>query len=138
MFGLDYRALRIVWTVFLFGFVLALIYVIRETLLLFAAAVFFAYMLSPLVGFVGRYFTRRRGLALAIVYVLLIGALVGLGFALVPQFVTQASNLVKNLPTYLSKGRLANMPLPEWLNPLRDQIVATASREAANLGASIM
>jgi len=138
MFGLDYKALRIVWTVFLFSLLLALIYAIRETLLLFAAAIFFAYMLSPLVGLVGRYFTKRRALALAIVYMLLIGALVGIGFALIPQIVTQAVNLVKNLPAFLSKGRLASIPLPDWLNPLRDQIVATASREATNLGASVM
>ncbi|HLH05432.1 MAG TPA: AI-2E family transporter [Bryobacteraceae bacterium] len=139
MFGLDYKALRVVWTVFLFVLVLSLVYTIRETLLLFAAAIFFAYMLSPLVGLVGRYFTQqRRALALAIVYVLLIGALVGLGFALIPQLVAQAANLVTSLPALLSKGRLANMPLPEWLDPLRAQIVAAASQEAANLGASVM
>ena len=139
MFGLDYKALRVVWTVFLFGLVLALVYTIRQTLLLFAVAIFFAYMLSPLVGLVGRYFTQqRRALALGIVYILLIGALVGIGFALVPQLVTQAANLVTTLPSLLSKGRLANMPLPEWLDPLRAQIVAAASKEATNLGASVM
>ncbi|HEY7211516.1 MAG TPA: AI-2E family transporter [Bryobacteraceae bacterium] len=139
MFGLDYRALRIIWTTFLFCLLLVLVYTIRETLLLFAAAIFFAYMLSPLVTLVGRYFTQqRRALALAIVYVLLIGALVGAGFALIPRIVTQASNLVTSLPGLVGKGQLAHMALPQWLDPLREQIVAVASREATNLGASIM
>jgi predicted PurR-regulated permease PerM len=72
------------------------------------------------------------------VYVLLVATIVGLGFALIPQLVTQASNLVKNLPEYLSKGKLANMPLPAFLDPLRAQIVAAASRAATNLGSSLM
>ena len=48
-FGLDSRALRAVWTVFLFGLLLAVIYYIRGTILLFAGAIFFAYVLSPVV-----------------------------------------------------------------------------------------
>ena len=52
MLGIDERALRIVWTVFLFGLLLALIYFLRDTLVIFAVSIFFAYMLSPIVGLV--------------------------------------------------------------------------------------
>ena len=138
MFGLDNRALKIVWTIFLFCLLLFVIYSIRETLLLFAVAIFFAYMLSPVVTFISRFFPNRRGIALAIVYVLLIGALVGIGFALIPQLSAQAASLATRLPTLLTGNRLATLPLPEWLEPVRTQIVSTAQQEASNLAASVV
>lgn len=138
MFGLDYRALRIVWTIFLFCLLLALIYTIRQTLLVFAVAIFFAYMLSPIVTLVSRFFPQRRALALAIVYILLIGALVGIGFSIIPEIGAQASSLATHLPSLLSTGKLAKIPLPEFLQPIRAQIFAAVSREANTLEASIM
>src|SRR5438270_253043 len=83
MLEVDGRALRVVWTVFLFGLLLALVYFIRDTILLFAGAIFFAYMLSPLVALVERFIPRRRNLALALVYILLIGILTAVGFQVV-------------------------------------------------------
>ncbi len=71
MMGIDRRALRVAWTVFLFGLTLTVVWFIRSTIAVFAAAVFFAYILSPVVGLVERFIKRRRGLALAIVYCLL-------------------------------------------------------------------
>ncbi len=138
MFGLDSRALRITWTVFLFVLALTIIYLIRQPLLVFAAAIFVAYMLSPLVGLVERFLPRRRLIALAIVYLVIIGALVGIGFALIPQLVSQAASLVSRLPSLLSVSKLATLPLPEWLVPIRTQIIATANREASNLASSAM
>ncbi len=138
MFGLDDRALKIVWTIFLFCLLLTLIYFIRQTLLVFGAAIFFAYMLSPVVTFIARFFPDRRGIALAIVYVLLIGALIGIGFALIPQLASQAASLVTRLPTLLVGGRLATLRLPQWLEPVRAQIITTAQKEASNLSASVV
>ena len=138
MFGIDSRALRITWTVFLFLLALTIIYLIRQPLLVFAAAIFVAYMLSPLVGLVERFLPRRRTIALAIVYLVIVGALVGVGFALIPQLVSQASSLVSRLPSLLSVSKLATLPLPEWLAPIRSQIIATANREASSLATSAM
>ena len=136
MFGLDQRALKIAWTIFLFALLLAVIYAIRKTLLVFAVAIFFAYMLSPLVSLIGRFFPQRRAIALAIVYVMLVGALVGIGFALIPQLASQASSLVSRLPSLLRSGRLATIPLPTWLEPVRAQIISAANRQASSLAAS--
>ncbi len=138
MFGLDSRALRIVWTIFVFGLFLFLVYTIRETLLVFAASIFFAYMLSPMVALIERLFPERRGIALALVYVLLIGALIGAGFAIIPQIGAQASSLVTRLPSLLNTGKLAALRLPDFLEPIREQILATANRAASNLEASVM
>jgi predicted PurR-regulated permease PerM len=133
MLGIDDRALRVVWTVFLFALLIAIIYGIRDVLLIFAAAIFFAYMLSPIVSLIERYISKRRGLALAIVYCLLIGVLVFLGFQLVPVAVAQATSLFKNLPGLISGGGIAKLHLPHWLEPLRAQVIAAMNEAATNL-----
>jgi predicted PurR-regulated permease PerM len=140
MFGVDSRALRICWTVFLVLLTILLIWRIRGTLLVFAGAIFFAYMLSPIVLLVERFLPRRRTLALALVYVLFVGALVAAGFQLIPAIFSQATSLVTRLPALLSggTGRLASIPLPAWLDPLRAQILAVAGRVAGNLESSVM
>lgn len=136
MFGIDERALRIVWTVFLFVLLLAIVRLIRPTLLLFAAAIFFAYMLSPIVALIERFIPRRRSLALTIVYVSLIGILVLLGFQLIPTFAGEATSLFETLPSRISGGSLARIPLPHFLEPLREQVIAVLNRGATNLESS--
>jgi predicted PurR-regulated permease PerM len=138
MLGMDERALRIVWTVFLFGLFLAFIYFIRQTLVLFALSIFFAYMLSPIVGLVERFVAKRRTLALSVVYILLIGAMVGIGFAVIPRIAEEATNLVTSLPGLVAGGAVTKIPIPNWLDPVRDQVIAAARREASNLESSLV
>jgi predicted PurR-regulated permease PerM len=138
MLGMDERALRIVWTVFLFGLFLAFIYFIRDTLVLFALSIFFAYMLSPIVDLVERYVARRRTLALTVVYILLIGALVGIGFAVIPRIGEEATALLTSFPGLLGGGAISKIPLPHFLDPMRDQIIAVAKREASSLETSLV
>lgn len=138
MLGIDEQALRIVWTIFLFGLLLAFIYFIRETLVIFAISIFFAYMLSPIVGLVERFVAKRRTLALTVVYLLLIGALVGIGFAVIPTIGQEATTLLTSLPGLVGGGALSRIPIPHWLDPMRDQIIAAAKREANTLEASVV
>jgi predicted PurR-regulated permease PerM len=141
MLGIDPRTLRVVWTVFLFGLIVATVYFIRETLLLFALAVFFAYMLAPLVQLVQRITPRRRGLALAIVYIILVGAIVGISISLGSRIAEQATTLVKSLPDMLDPKRLNTIQLPSWLaplEPLRQRAVEAAQSETSNLQKSII
>jgi predicted PurR-regulated permease PerM len=135
MLGIDERALRIVWTIFLFALLLALIYYIRDTILIFAGAIFLAYMLSPIVSLVERFIPRRRAIALAIVYCMLIGLLVLLGFQLIPVAVAQATSLLTHLPSLVSGGGLAKLTLPHWLEPIRAQVIAAMDQEATTLQA---
>ena len=80
MLGIDPRAARIAWTVFLLALLLATAYAVRETLAVFVIALLFAYLLAPLVGFVERITPRQISprIALAIVYLALVGAIVAL------------------------------------------------------------
>lgn len=136
MFGIDERALRIAWTIFLFGLLLAIVYFIRDTLIIFAAAVFFAYMLSPIVEVVERLLPTRRTLALTVVYISLVGLLVFLGFELIPALTAEATNLLTRLPALVSGGALTRIHLPQWLDPFRAQVLEALNREATNLQSS--
>ena len=138
MMGIDRRALRVSWTVFLFALLLEVLWHIRATIVIFAAAVFFAYMLSPVVGLVERFIKRRRGLALAIVYSLLIGLIVLIGFQLLPAVAAQAISLMSRLPGLISGGSLAKLPLPGWAEPMREQVIPALNRIATNLQSSVV
>jgi predicted PurR-regulated permease PerM len=138
MLGLDERALRITWTVFLFGLLLALIYFIRSTLLLFAIAIFFAYILWPIISLIERFMPKRRTAALAIVYILLVGSLVGAGFVVVPAIAAEATSLMTRLPSMVMNGGLTKMPIPAFLAPVREQVMAALSKGAVNLENSVV
>ncbi|MBV9085331.1 MAG: AI-2E family transporter [Acidobacteriaceae bacterium] len=134
MLGIDERTLRVLWTVFLFSMLLAIIYFVRATLLVFALAIFFAYMIWPIVGFFERFLPkRRRNYALAMVYTLLVGLLILLGFELIPTIASQATAAITRIPQLLSTNRLAQIPLPEWLATSRTQILSILTTAAADL-----
>jgi len=138
MLGIDRRAFRVTWTVCLFSLLLLIVYWIRATLMVFAAAIFLAYMLAPIVWLLERFVQKRRTLALGLVYVLLIGALVGLGFALIPKLASEATSLATRLPALLASGTFATLPLPSWAEPAREQVMEAMRREAANLQSSVV
>jgi predicted PurR-regulated permease PerM len=138
MMGIDNRALKVAWTVFLFVLSLLVVWYIRTTLVLFAAAVFFAYMLYPVVGLTERFIKRRRGLALAIVYCALVGLLVLLGFQLLPALAAQAIQLATHLPSLVTGGGLTKIPLPKFLEPARAQVIPVLSKAATNLESSVV
>ncbi|HEX4771742.1 MAG TPA: AI-2E family transporter [Bryobacteraceae bacterium] len=133
MLGIDERALRILWTIFLFGMLIALVYFLRSTLMIFALAIFFAYMLSPIVVFVERLLPKRRNIALAVVYFGLVGVLVLISFELVPAIGEQAKSLATRLPSLLSADKLASVPLPQFLRPFQDQLVSGVRSYMDNL-----
>ena len=90
--------LRTVLVVVAVALTLVLIYILRKPLTWIFIAGFIAIALSGPITFLERW--MKRGLAIAIVYIALIltpFALIGL---LVPPIVTQANNLVNNLPQY--------------------------------------
>jgi predicted PurR-regulated permease PerM len=136
MLGADARTFRVVWTIFLFALLMATLYAIRQTLILLAVAIFVAYMLAPLVDLVERVMPKRRGVALAIVYVALVGVLVTAGVTLGSQIVDEASSFFGHLPGLVKGGKLFSFPLPSWLEPLRARIIGFFQQEATSLQAS--
>lgn len=141
MLGIDIRAARIAWTVFLLALLIATAYAIRVTLVVFMLALLFAYMLSPLVDLVQARLPRRvsPSIALAIVYVLFLGALGSIGFLLGERIVEQATTLGNQLPTYFSNPEwMKKVPMPGWLDPWRDRIIGTIHAQFQTGGKDLM
>jgi predicted PurR-regulated permease PerM len=109
MLGVDARALKIGWTLFLLVLVLFLLYQIRSIIIVFALALFLAHLLTPLVDLVVHLFPGkiRRTLSLAIAYVIFIGVIVSLGILIGSTIVQQASTLASKLPATIQSNPLA-------------------------------
>ena len=126
MLGLDTRAARAAWTVFLVALALGVAYLLRRVLLVFVLAILFAYLLSPVVNLVDRFLPRRRSRnwALAGVYVALIAVLVLLGAAVGAEVGREAANLEKGFPDLLKKMEQAlETPGPPWLDPAKRHLL---------------
>ncbi len=126
LLGLDERVLKAVWTVFLFLLVIALIYSIRGALVTFTLAIFLALLLSPLVTLVDHLTSVRipRTVALMVVYILLIAAFAAALIGVVSAVATDARTLSGTLPDALRSDPLGGLPLPSWLDPMRDRLGA--------------
>ena len=98
----DSRTARVLVTVLLFALGLGFLYVARATLIAFLFAIFFAYLMSPLVTHLERVL-KGRGRAIAVIYSLLL-ALVVVFFVIVGPMVTrEGARLGKSLPELLSQ-----------------------------------
>jgi predicted PurR-regulated permease PerM len=99
---IDTRAARILFTALLFALGLGFLFVARDTLIAFLFAIFFAYLMSPLVENLEKVL-KGRGRAIAVIYTLLI-TLVVVFFVLVgPKVTREGARLGQSLPATLSK-----------------------------------
>jgi predicted PurR-regulated permease PerM len=98
--GFEPVAARVAWTLLVIGAGLALLYALRQVLLLLAFSVFFAYLLYPLVEAAQRRVPglRSRTRAIAAVYLVLLGAVFATGGVLGPRLTTEARAMAERLP----------------------------------------
>jgi predicted PurR-regulated permease PerM len=101
-------AFRVVLVVVGVAAVLWLIFQVRTVILLLVLSIFFAYLVAPLVDFVGRPFLLRgrqrhlsTGVAVGVVYLLLAGLLTVVLAWLAPHLSQQASQMTSQAPQYL-------------------------------------
>src|SRR5579864_9644924 len=105
----DSRTIRVLITALLFALALAFLYVTRQTLIAFLFAIFFAYLMSPLVSNLEK-LLKSRGLAIAVIYTLLVGMVVLFFVSMGPKVTREGTRLGQSLPALLSKvssGQLA-------------------------------
>jgi predicted PurR-regulated permease PerM len=141
LLGIDSRAARITWTVFLVALLLATAYAIRETLAVFVIALLFAYLLMPLVGLVERITPRQIStrIALGIVYLALIGAIVALALTLGSRLVDDANTLAMRLPGLIKNPEwMEKIPLPHWLEPARASMIQRVEEQLSTGGNRIL
>jgi predicted PurR-regulated permease PerM len=131
MLGIDRHAARVTWTVFLIALVLSLIYAAKRAILVFILAIFFAYMLAPMVEYLERFTPRRvsRKLSLATVYSALIAILILGGIGLGSRLSEEGTTLFTKLPGLLKSQNLATRPMPGWLEPYRERILEAVTTQ---------
>ena len=141
LLGIDPKAARIAWTVFLLALLLATAFAVREILAVFVIALLFAYLLMPLVGFVERITPRQVSprIALAIVYLALVGAIVSLAFTLGSRLADEANTLAMRLPDLVKNPEwMQRVPLPSWLEPARASMIQKLEGQLSNGGQAIL
>jgi predicted PurR-regulated permease PerM len=99
----DPKTARILCTALIFALGLAFLHAARETLTLFLFAILFAYFVAPLVSRLEQPLHGRIP-AIAAVYLILIGLLVGLGFLLGPKIAGEGKALATSLPSLLNQA----------------------------------
>jgi predicted PurR-regulated permease PerM len=128
--------LRVIFMVLLVAASLWILRALTSVILLVVLAIFFAYLIAPLVEFVHRPFNLRgrstvvpRPIAIAIVYIVLFGS-IGLAlYFLLPRLGDQITEFAQQAPTYFTSAR----GRAEKLNELyREYKLPTAVREAIN------
>lgn len=98
----DARTARILFTMLVVAAGLSFFWLARDTITLFLFAVLFAYFLAPVVGRLQQPL-HGRGRAIAVVYLILIGVLTGIGFIAGPKLSDEARALSSSLPTLVDR-----------------------------------
>jgi len=125
---IDSRTTRILFTVLVFALAFAFLYAARRTLIAFLFAVFFAYLVDPAVSRVEKW-SKSRGSAIAVIYLLIV-LLLGLFFFFVgPRIGHEAQKLTASLPKLVERvnsGQIVqDIGIEHGMSPrTRDQLSA--------------
>lgn len=139
MLGIDRRALSVAWTLFLFALVLGVVYSAGRVLIVFGVAIIFAHLLSPIVNYIeSRYLARLpRVASLMIVYIALLGVIVGITIPLGERISHEAESFARKLPDVVQSNPLENLPIPAWLEPWRPEVTSFVHDRFSDIGQRI-
>jgi predicted PurR-regulated permease PerM len=132
--------LRVIVLLLVVAATIWLLYALRDVILLVVLAIFFAYLLAPLVEFACRPFTVRRrvhvmprALAIGVVYLLILGALALAAALLLPPVGTQITELAQEAPSYLDRARSRVLG---WTASYEEYRLPATVRDAINKSAA--
>jgi predicted PurR-regulated permease PerM len=100
----DRRTLNVLMTALLFGLVLAIVYIARAVIVIFAFSILFAYLINPIVRFLQHhslFFKNLRGPHVAEAYLALLILLGLMIHNLAPQFVPGVVQLARDSPAMM-------------------------------------
>jgi predicted PurR-regulated permease PerM len=137
----DRRTASALLTILLFVIVLAVAYVARTVIVIFAFSILFAYLINPVVRFLQRhslFFKNLRGPHVLEAYLALIVFTVLLSHGLFPQFRKNAGHLLAAVPTLtdrVSSGEIASNLGSNlgWADEQADQIRTFFQRHRSNI-----
>jgi predicted PurR-regulated permease PerM len=103
--------LRILLIVLAVALTLEVIWIARHVISWMLIALFLALALDPLVGLIQRRLHLNRGLAIGLAYLIVLIAIVGIGWSFIPKLVDEVNGLVQATPGYVhdlthGRGRL--------------------------------
>jgi predicted PurR-regulated permease PerM len=137
----DRRIASALLTILLFAIVLAVVYVARTVIVIFAFSVLFAYLINPMVRFLQRhsfFFKNLRGPHVVEAYLALIALTLLLSHGLFPEFRKNAGQLLAAIPTLTDRvftGEIANNLGNNlgWADEQAEQIRIVLQRHRANV-----
>ena len=141
MLGIDRRTAHAVWTALVILLGVWLVWLARTTIVLFALSLLFAYLLTPVLRLVHRFTPGRVSpeVSLAIVYLLLVALMTSAGIAIGSRIGEEASNLAAKLPALVQDPQWENhIPLPQWLEPHRANVVEFLRTEVLQSGRDVV
>ena len=100
----DRRTLNVLTTTLLFALALAIVYVARTVIVIFAFSILFAYLINPIVRFLQRhslFFRNLRGPHIAEAYLALLIVMGLIAHALAPQLIPKMGQLIKDSPAVM-------------------------------------
>jgi predicted PurR-regulated permease PerM len=137
----DRRTASVLLTTLLFALVLAIVYVARTVIVIFAFSILFAYLINPMVRLLQRrslFFKNLRGPHVLEAYLALIALTLLLSHGLFPEFRKSAGQLLAAIPTLterVSSGEIASNLGSNfaWADEQADQIRTLLQRHRANI-----
>ena len=111
---LDRRTLSVLVTVIAVATVLAIIYLARAVIVIFAFSILFAYLINPHVKFLQRHsllFKNPKGPHILQVYLILLLSLASVFHAFAPEFHGRPGKLAREIPTFadtVASGEIAD------------------------------
>jgi len=126
MLGLDLRTARIVWTAAFMLVLMYAFYVTRSTLLVVVFAIFFSYLLYPMISLLDRTLPKKvpRVVSIALAFVIVITVIAIVSSLLGPRIVDEATHLGQKIPELMKDPNAVNkIPLPGILESHRGKIV---------------
>jgi predicted PurR-regulated permease PerM len=141
----DRRTASALLTILLFAIVLAVVYLARTVIVIFAFSILFAYLINPVVRFLQRhslFFKNLRGPHVLEAYLALIVFTVLLSHGLFPEFRKSAGRLFAAVPTLtdrVSSGEIASSLGSHlgWADEQADQIRTFLQRHRSNIERSV-
>ena len=127
-----------------------MLYMLKSVILLVVLAMFFAYLIAPLVDVVHRFIAQRnrgrlipRTVAISFVYLLLFASIGAAGYVVVPQLGAQITLFGQQAPAYMSAARDRLQAWRFFVNPdsfppaIRDAVEQMVARSTETLEGSL-
>ena len=127
-----------------------MLYKLEGVILLVVLAIFFAYLVAPLVDLAQRFIARRtrgrvrsRAGAIGLVYLLLFGSLTTTGYVLLPHMGAQITSFGQQAPAYMAAARERFRAWRYFVNPdhfpqaIRDAVDQTFARSAEAMSGTL-